>query len=251
MPYLRMILFGISIVLLIASCSSSTQTKFSRYIIDDIGNFIPAAIDTIYEYEVKQGVDVLSAIITVVDPYTLRRSYINDEKSYNLEYYSDAGILEKTEFYRGDKRTLTNHYLVTEIGVPVLEYQVNASGDREQLWKPSVSGRSITLTQQVEMPFINPSNITKFYNEKGQVIKVERDVKGRPMLYENYQYDSLGNVTRYSSKREGEGGDLSQHQYTYDERGNWTRQSVQFSWDGHTSNDTYLRKIVYKNLKGR
>jgi len=241
MKRLTLILF----VALLISCSVEKQPRFSRYITDDPYFNFPSTIESASIYDVTDTADVLISIIKAESGNKLRHELVGQEtESYDMEYYTQDGTLEKRESYRRGKLVLTNIYPPTDLGVPVLDYQINEGGNEERTWIPKVdlTRRVIERIQNEQNPFFASQDVSYWYNEKKQLTRVEHKFRTRPGFVEFYFYDSLGNVIRGYEDREGKQTSPSTTTYEFDQFGNWVKSKTTMDW---SKGYGYKRRIKY------
>ncbi|MEO1053966.1 MAG: hypothetical protein AAFX87_25235 [Bacteroidota bacterium] len=171
-----------------------------------------------------------------------------EENAYDLDYYNKEGFLAKRESYRKGKLVLINIYATGPIEVPVLDHQFNQFGNKEQIWKPvwDEENRTISLIQNVAKPFLSGTNYVYHYNEKNQLTLLERQVKGRPIRYEEHTYNEAGHLAKVISKRDGKIITIQESNYELDDLGNWIKVQTTFTDPGEESS-VYIseRQITY------
>lgn len=234
----------LSVALILSSCAAR-QPEFARYVTDDPYFNFPSNIRTALIYKVENSKEELMTKITAESGNRLRHTYLNsEEEQYDIDQYSAEGLLEERRSYRGGDVVLTNVYKSTAIGVPVIDYQVERSGSKQQTWiaEADAATRTIIRRQAEAIPFITNQDITYTYNEPGQLTSVVHKFPTR-LFTENYFYDSRGNVIRYEEKRtdrESSGPTITE--YTFDSQGNWiTSKTTMASGAGWA----YRREIEY------
>lgn len=241
-------LTGIAILLLIiASCSAQKKPKFSRYVTDDPYFTFPSTIQSVVIYEVTDTAEVPTLRISVEGRNKLKHESLGQqEESYDIETYNAEGILEQRKSFRNGRLVLTNIYLPTAIGVPVLDYQINEAGAKEQKWKPvvDIAKRTVTRVQAEATPFLSSQDVAYQYNDKKQLYSVNHKFKDRGFT-EFYQYDSLGNVTRNYEERDDKEPSESTSEYKFDEHGNWIYRRTIMKGPGYNSEYTTKRQITY------
>lgn len=234
-------------VAVLASCTAE-QPEFPRYVTDDPYFNFPSTIKTVLSYEVQGAKETLRTKITAEWGNRLRHTYLTtEEESYDIDQYSEEGLLEERRSYRNGEVVLTNVYKSTGFGVPVLDYQLDRSGNKEEIWKAEadVAARVITKTQVAAIPFISNQDLTYTYNEHSQLISVVHKFPTR-LFTEYYFYDSLGNVIRVEEKRTDREGSITKTEYSFDEYGNWISQKTSMTSEGKPMPAWgYRREIKY------
>jgi YD repeat-containing protein len=242
-------MFLLILTIMVTSCKNQQPPSFSRYITDDPDFNFPSTIKSASLYDISDTSEVLILRITVESGNKLRHEKLSEkEETYDIDYYNSEGLLLEKRSYRGGKLRLINVYKATAIGVPVLDYQINEDGSKEQTWKAEVNkqGLSIKRVQVEGIPFTSPKDMVYLYNDKKQLTRIDHIFKNRAGFVQTYFYDSLGNLIRKEDKREDEQESLIRKEdYEFDKKGNWVINRTSIDWAGKTSRSVTKRKIEY------